>query len=357
MFTLSEKIRVMNSADEIKVLDPAVAETAAVPGVPRVAGASAAGDRLLVEGFGDFDTARIKKFKMRRATIAVQDSSDYTTVAPAGLAIGDVIEVIVTIDTGRQSAEVLAANRINGGRSFVFQTAALTVTTPTAIAAAIVAGMVAWKALFNIGNPLINVIAGAALTDIMVNGNVGGDIDIDRVELRRITQGAAFVTAPVTLAESVVNAIGSEGHGTGKFLEESIRMANGLNTDIYGVDNATTQVDIRGSYTELSFEYASSYSSNLATNAADYGNSGLGGPAVGGVGACHSFTLFVNETTMASSMEILADLMIANQAVAPLLTNTTLNVIAAPLTGAQELIEGLIITDNSSVATSAAFIA
>ena len=350
MFTLSEKIRVINSADDVKVYDASNTEVT-------TSGAISSGDSLRVLGFGSFEIDKITNIKVRRAVPAVIDSSDYTCVAPAGLSVGDAVEVIVSLNTDRYQSEVLVTNGLGKGRTIKFSTLPLAATTPAAISTAIVAGWTAYLNLYTNNTPFIEVVAGAAADDIKVQGLVGYEsISIERVELKRMAQGVGF-QAPVSLVENVVNSEGFEGHGLGKFLEESIRMSTPMNTDPYAHDVEGTRVDLRGSYTELSFEYASEYSANLATIAADYNNTAIGGAAVGGVPANHSFTLFMNESTMLAANSAIAKVAAIAIIRAGALAALTATVQAAPLTAAQERSEVLIFSDNSSVDTTAAFIA
>lgn len=351
MFTLSEKIRVMNSASEVQVFDNTNAVVATSAAVANT-------DRLFIDGFGHFDVDKISNIKMRRAVAATIDSKDFTCVAPAGLAIGDAIEVIVSLETSRYQSEVLAQNYLGNGRTIKFSTAPLTAVTAAAIRTAIVAGWVAFGNLYTKNTPFIEVVNGTAAADIKVQSLAGYEsVSIPRVELKRIQQGIALQT-PVSLAINVVNSIGFEGSGTGKFLEESIQMSTPMNVDPYASDTAGTVVDLRGLYTELSFEYSTSYEENLGITAADHGHTTVpGGPATGGVAATHSFTLFLNESTMLaanSAIAKLAAIAVLRSAVYAYLTAT---VVAAPLTAAQERSEVLIYSDNSSVATVAAFIA
>jgi hypothetical protein len=349
MFTLSEKIRVINSPSDITVFDntnTVVATTAAIVN----------GDELRIPGFGKFNTDNIVNIKCRRAVPASVDSKDFTVVAPAGVAIGDAIEVVISVDTDRYQAEVLAQNHIGNGRTIKFSTEPLTGVSAANIRTAIVAGWNSWLALFTVAQPFISVTAGVAATDIEVASTPGYEsVTIKRVEIRRTNQGIG--TQPlIPLAVAVVNSVGTEGKGQGKFLEESIRMATPYNTDPYGVDTFATGVDLRGQYTEVSFEYATEYLENLGTTAADYAHTAIGGPAVGGVPANHSFTLFLNEDTCLGTngaIHKLAGIAVLRAGVLAYLAST---VNAAPLSAADERAEVLIFTDESSVATSAAFI-
>jgi hypothetical protein len=351
MFTLSEKIRVLNTPDELRVYDPTNTEVT-------TSGAIADGDTLVVDGYGRFAIDNIMNIKCRRAVPASQDINDYTVVAPTGIAIGDAIEVIVSITTDRYQAEVLTQNYIGQGRTFKFSTLPLTAVTTVAIEAAIVAGYAAWLANFPVGTPLVSITTGAAAGDsvIRVLGDLAGSLTIDRVEIRRVQQGIATQN-PVSLALAANISDAFEGAGLGKFLEESIRMSTPMNTDPYANDTASTRVDIRGSYTEVTFDYLTSYEENLGTTAADWAHTSIGGPAMGGVAAMHTFTLFLNEATCLaadSAIDKLAAIALLRAAALAYLTAT---VTAAPLTAAEERSEVLIIADSSSVDTTAAFIA
>lgn len=351
MFTLSDKQRVLNTAADVKVFDPATNTERAT------SAAIVNGDRLWVEGFGDFNIDNITNIKLRRSVAASADDKEFTVVAPAGIAVGDAVEVIVSLTTSRYQSEVLTQNHIGSGRTFKFSSAILAGTTAANIRDAIVTGFTNWQSLFAIGDPLVTVSAGAGAADVQVVGDAAGSIRIDRVEIRRVAQGIATQT-PVSLALNVTNSTAFEGMGLGKFLEESIQMATPSNVDPYAADTADTALDIRGTYTEIIFDYATEYSENLSTTAADFGaTDSVTGPAAGGVPANHSFALYLNEaTSLAANSAIakLAAIAVLRSAALAYLTNT---VVAAPLTAAQERSEVLIYTDQSSVATVAAFIA
>lgn len=352
MFTLSNKTRVLNTAAHVRVFSNA--------NVERVTAASiAATDRLQIEGFLTCDLSNITYVKMRRARVAVQDTKDWAIVAPAGLAVGDSIEVILSLKTTRYQAEVLTQQYIGQGRTLKFQTAPLTAVTAAAIDTAITAGFQAFVDLFVHGTPIVSVTTGTTPADgtIRTLGDLAGSVSVVRVELKRINTGIA-TQVPVSLVSTVVSDA-FEGQGLGKFLEESISMATPMNVDPYGIDSADTRVDIRGSYTEIIFSVNAPYMENLATNAADYGAAdGVVGPAGSGVPANHSFSLYLNEATCLAADSAIAKLAaIAILRAAALPTVITATVQAAPLTAAQERTEALIIANNSSVATVAAFIA
>jgi len=350
MFTLSEKFRVLNTPSETRVFDAANAEVITSAAILDT-------DRLFIEGYGNFDVAKIANIKMRRSVPASIDSRDFTALAPAGLAIGDAIEVCVYIQTSRYQSEILATNHLGNGRTIKFMTLPLTAVTPTAIAAAIVAGWQSWLAAFTVGQPFLDVVAGAAATDVQFNSTPGYEsITIQKVGIKRVVQGQG-PQSEVLLTQSVVNSVGFEGLGLGKFLEESVRMATPMNTDPYGVDVTGTRVDIRGSYTEVSFDYSTSYEENLGTTAADFGHTGLGGPAIGGVAATHTFSIFLNEATSLAVDDAIAKLAAIALLRAAVLASLTATVTPAPLSAADERTEVLIFTDGSSVDTVAAFIA
>ena len=136
MFTLSEKIRVINTPGDVKVLDAAGAVVATSAAIVNT-------DQLYVDGYGHFDVANIVNIKLRRGVAATVDSKEFTCVAPAGLAVGDALEVIVSLDTTRYQSEVLVQNSLGAGRTLKFSTLPLTAVTPAAIRTAVVAGWVA----------------------------------------------------------------------------------------------------------------------------------------------------------------------------------------------------------------------
>ena len=352
MFTLSDKQRVLNTDADVKFFDAANAAVA-------TSAAVALTDRVHIEGFGTFNLSDFTYIKMRRAVAPVADAHEYTVVAPTGIAIGDAVEVVISLSTSRYQAEVLAQNGIGNGRTFKFSTGVLTAVAATDIRDAIVAGFATWTQLFAIGSPLVTVANGIAATDILVTGDAAGSIGIERVEIRRIQQGIP-TQSYVTLTEVVTanTAEGFEGMGQGKFLEESIQMATPYNTDPYGLDTNDTRVDVRGAYTEIIFNVSAEYLENLGTTAADFGHTnGVGGPAYSGVAANHSFALYLNEASCLAANGAIDKLAAATVLLAGALADVDVNVLPAPLSAADERVEGLIIADGSSVATNAAFIA
>lgn len=339
MFTLGDKLRVLNADADVSVVSSAGA-------VRATSAAITLADTIRISGFGNFPITDITDIKMHRAVVPTVESKDYTVTVPANLAIGEAIEVRIYAKTGRYQAE-LKNNFIGAARPITFMTAPLTAIAATDIATAIATAWANRAYTFHIETPVINVIAGAAVTDIKVLTVAGYEsVNISKIEIKRAAQGIGQ-PSPVTLAVSVVNAVGTEGLGTGKFLEESVRMATGFNTDPYGVDNTGTIVDLRASYTEVTFVLSAPYNENLSTTAADNGP----------LPASHRFTIWLNESTCMAADDSVNDLAAAAVLVAGAIAAVTVNVIAAPLTTAQEETEALIIANGSSVAMAAAFIA
>lgn len=339
MFTLGDKLRVLNADAEVSVSDAA--------GAPVVTSAAVAlTDTITVDGFGKFPIANIADIKMHRAVTPINESNDFTITVPAGLAIGDAIEVRVYAKTTRYQSE-LKNNFIGAVRPITFMTLPLTAVTDTDIRNAIVAAWINRGFAFNNEAAVINIVNGAAATDVQIStAPTYESVNITKVEISRANSGIGTQT-PVRLGVSVANAVGNEGLGTGKWLEESVKMATGLNTNPYGSDQATTNVDIRGEYTEVTFAITAIYDENLSTLAADHGP----------LNAVHRFTLWLNEATcLATNGSV--DMFAASAVLAAgALANVDVNVIPAPLTPAQERVEALILEDGSSVATGAAFIA
>jgi hypothetical protein len=335
MFSLGEKLRVLNSNSEVTAYSAA--------GTPIVGVPTAITDSILIDGFGEIALSKVTDVKLHRAVLAANESKDYTVVAASltGLAIGDVVEVEIGLKTSRYQSEI-HTDLIGGAGSFKFSTAPLTAITDTAVAAAIVAAYDAFVALFNQGSFEIEVLSGGAGV-LEINTLPGYEsVNVQRVEIRRSNQGLAYQT-PVALAVAATNTVGTEGLGTGKFLEESVRMATGINTDPYGVDNASTQVDLRGVYTGVMMTVLLDVNERISPIMA--GHAGLQRTA--------TLTIWCNESTMIAAGDAInifaeAAVLIAAAGVA----GVTTTVIAAPLTAAQESTEALIIADGSSVATA-----
>ena len=351
MFTLGDKLRVLNTDADVQVISGSAAtrtSTAVHPvGTPVALSGDVLGvDTIRVNGFGDFLISDILDMKAHRYVAPVSESKDYTIIAPAGLQAGEAIEVSIYAKTSRYQGE-LKNNFIGAVRPITFMTAPLTTLTAAAIRTAIVTAWADRKFLFHNESSPIDVTAGVAATDIDVSTTAGYEsVNITKVEIKRAAQGIGS-PAPVTLAVNVVNAVGTEGLGAGKFLEESVRMATGINTNPYGVDNADTQVDLRGGYTEVSFVIGTSYDENLSTLAADHGP----------LPARHRFTIWLNEATTRAANGATAMFAAAGILAAAANANMTATAQSAPLTRAQEETETLRIANGDSVATVAAFIA
>lgn len=344
MFTLSDKQRVLNTASNVKVYSPA--------NVLRTTSAAiTAGDKLFIDGFGHFDINSITDIHCRRAVSAVAESQDYTVTVPAGLAIGEAVEVRVQMNTSRYQGELAVQARLGGAHYFIFNTAPLTAVGATDIVTAIIDGFTAYKAGFPSGTFPFTVSAGATTSKFRVTAAAGYEsISFVRTEIRRSNNDgtASIGKQPYISLASTLIAAGSEGKFLGKFIEESIRMATPLNTQPYGIDNADTAVDIRGRYSCITFTLSTSYDENVSTLAADHGP----------LPATHKFELYLNESTcLAANSAISQMAAIALLRAAAPSTGLTSTVQPAPLTLAQERSEVLILANESSVATVAAFIA
>jgi len=316
MFTLSDKQRVENSNAAIEVRDT-----------------------IVIPGFGKFPVASIKAIKLRRAVAPVLEVKEFDIVAPAGVLIGDSIEVSFSLKTSRYQVDILTQKGIGTGRGFKFNTAPLEAVTTTAISAAIVAAYGSYKSQFPISDLILNVEAGTSATDIKVSLTAGNEsVSVEKLEIRKTGQGvASSLLLKVAEIDTASTAVGFEGAGQGKFLEESVRMGSTANVDPFGLNTATTQVDLRGSYTEVFF----------ALEAKDF---------LGKDTATHNFTLFLNEGNMLADDQAIEKL----AAVAVLVAvGNDLVTIGGSTDLATDGIEGTeaLVVGNTSLATAALFIA
>jgi hypothetical protein len=339
MFTLSDKQRVLNTPASVKVFSPANSERT-------TSAAIAAGDKLLIEGFGHFDIDSITDIKCKRARVAANESLDFTVVAPTGVAIGDVIEVKIEMSTSRYQSELFVHDKLGGSKPMVFTTAPLTAVTAAAIATAIAAGYTAFNNTFPKGNYPVVVSNPSSAVVRTVTASGYESVKVESFSIRRANQGIGTQTF-FKLAIAATNTVGFEGENLGKFLEESIRMATPGNTDPYGVDNNETQVDVRGAYTAVYFTVSAPFTENLSTLAADHGP----------LPASHQFVIYLNESTCMAANSAAAKLAAIALLRATALATLTATLTAAPLSLAAEKSEVMILADASSVATVAAFIA
>ena len=331
MFTLSDKQRVENSNAAIEVRDTANGEVA----VADIAGT----DTIVIPGFGKFPVASIKAIKLRRAVAPVLEVKEFDIVAPAGVAIGDSIEVSFSLKTSRYQVDILTQKGIGTGRGFKFNTAPLTAITTTAISAAIVAAYGSYKSQFPISDLILNVEAGTDATDIKVSLTAGNEsVSVEKLEIRKTGQGvASSLLLKVAEINTASTAVGFEGAGQGKFLEESVRMGSAANVDPYGLNTATTQVDLRGSYTEVFF----------ALEAKDF---------LGKDTATHNFTLFLNEGNMLGAGQAIEKLATVAEVVS---VGNALVTIGGSTDLATDGIEGTeaLVVGNTSLTAAGLFIA
>jgi hypothetical protein len=337
MFTLSDKQRVLNQPASVKAFTPAGAEVT-------VAANIVATDKLSIDGFGHFDIAAITDIQCRRARPAVAESATFAISVPAGLAVGDAIEVKVEMDTARYDSTLFVQDRLGGTKPMVFTTAPLAAVTAAAIATAVNAAYTAYVNTFPKGTFQITV--GGAGTNITTLANAGYEhLTVRKLSIKRLSD-SQFLFSPIALPKVVV-AAGFQGEGLGKFLEESIRMNTPITSNVYGVDNTETQVDLRGSYTAVYFTVQANYNENLSTIAADHAP----------LNATHDFVVFLNEATCNGANSAISKL--ASIALLKAGTNgmTAAVVTAANLTLALEKSEVMLVAAGGSVATVAAFIA
>ena len=289
MFSLGEKLRVLNTNADVAVYDGTnavynpVGQTAA-----QILAVSAAGGYFTVSGFGKFLMANLTDFRASRGAAAVAEIADFAVVAPTGVAVGNVIEARITTKTERYQGE-LATNYIGGGRPVVIQTAPLIGTTNADIAAAIVAAWTSYKTVFAKSTPVFNLAVNGG-TNVRSTVAAGYEsISVVKIEISISAQGAGSYPK-TSLARTVITA-GTQGRGLGKFLEESIRVSTAENTRAYGLTDAIdTQVDLRGTYTQFNWDLQANYDEVLGNDSSDLK------PL-----ANHKFSLWLNETNCLSA--------------------------------------------------------
>ncbi len=332
MFTLGDKQRVENSDAAIEVRDA----SNAILDFAGIAGA----DSIVIPGFGKFPIGSIKAMKLRRAVDPVLEVKEFDLVAPAGVLVGDSIEVVFSLKTSRYQVDILTQKGIGTGRGFRFNTAPLEAVTTTAISAAIVAAYNSYKLQFPVSDLILNVEAGTDASDIKVSLTAGNEsVSVEKLEIRKTGQGvASSLLLKVDEITTASTKVGFEGAGQGKFLEESVRMSSEANTNPFGLSTATTQVDLRGSYTEVFFSLEA-------------------GEIFGKDSATHNFTLFLNEGNMLADGQAIEKL--ATIAAGPVATaNPTLVTITGSSDLAGDGIEGTeaLVVGNTSKTTAADFI-
>ncbi len=150
MFTLGEKERILNADADVKVFTNVNAEVT-------TSAAVALTDEIRITGFGKFAIADITNIKLYRAQAAVNESKDFTLAAPAGISVGEALEVSVRIKTDRYQSE-LKNNFIGGGRPIIFTTAALTGVSAANLRDAVVTAWGVFTSQFHTSAHTISVL-------------------------------------------------------------------------------------------------------------------------------------------------------------------------------------------------------
>lgn len=320
MFTLGEKFRVLNTSSDVEVYDTTTSTTVPRSTATLVAASTKATTYFKIKGFGKFDLASMVDFRAARAKAAAVEVATHLCVVPVGLAVGNVIEARITLNTERYEGE-LANNYIVGSRPIVIQTAPLTGIAINDIGLAIQTAYTAYKSLFNKANFVLNTLVNGAgtLTSTIATGYEG--VSVAKIEISISAQGSG--SYPKTTLAKTVSTAGTQGRGLGKFLEESVRVGTAENVRTYGMNSTVdTTVDLRGSYTQFNWRMTANYDHALGNESVDFKPT-----------AEHDFTLFLNEatcmdvangTTSTKAINLLAAAIVLTAAPAPV-------AIAAPI--------------------------
>jgi len=338
MFTLGQKMRVLNANDAVKIYSTANAERT-------TSAAVAYGDKLVIDGFASFSSSAITNIKLLRAVTAVGESKDFTVVVPSSAQVGDVIQISVDYKTTRYQSE-LKTNIMDQGQPFIFQSTPIAAATADGIRTAILDGYAAFLSIYKMTDNIPFVFAAGAATDrLRVTVKAGYEsVSIANVAVRRVDYNSTDYPKINLLLQATITA-GNEGRGLGKFLEESIRMSNYATDRQYGIDTQDTRVDLRGKYTELSFTVDAAYTKD--TIGAPTGGSDIGATS------SRTFLVYFNEATTLGANQTLDKLAALAVEVAGNVAGIQATDDATPDLEA----EVLILANNESVATAAQFIA
>jgi hypothetical protein len=346
MYTLGEKFRVLNTSSDLTAFDGTTPLTTAT----LVAAATKATTYFQIKGFGKFYLSNLTQFVGVRAKAATAEVAKFTTVAPLGLVLGNVIEARITLSTERYEGE-LANNYIVGSRPIIIQTQPLTAgVAATNVTDAIVAAYTAYKALFNKSNFVLGSLAnvGNDLVSTIATGYEG--VSVSKIEISISAQGSGSYpkTTLAKVAFGTYGTQGSQGRGLGKFLEESVRVGTADNVRTYGMNASTdTSVDLRGSYTQFNWRMTANYDMPLGTSSVDNIPT-----------AEHNFTLFLNEatcmtpannTTSTLAINLMSELVLKTALLTPVATDVSANNAAS--TTAYTLIPLLRPTDVGALTT------
>jgi len=240
MFTLGHKALILNK------LRPGDVVTAN--------GGDATASVFKIQGFCDFQATTVKTIVVEDYSAGTNSEADFTAIVPAGIAVGDSIEVEVRFVQNRYVSEY-TSDFIKPGDTIIFQTQRFT-AVPTADdgAAAIIQGWKDYQARFNlVFDYPIDVVVAPAPDAVHVTATKNFLI-IESVNIKNVPGGAKTIPAQ-QLPLAPTNVVGSdEGVGVGKFVEESIRTASYTNMDPYAnKPHGSDSVDVRGQYWMVEF--------------------------------------------------------------------------------------------------------
>jgi len=208
---------------------------------------------LTIPGYGKFEHSNLSNIKKTPAEAAKGEVSTYAVVPPAGIQVGEAVNVTVNIDSMRQKGSQ-ARDFIKHGKKVVFQSMPLTAVTADAIAKAIADGFKAFVANNMQSEFTFGMSFDAKAKKLGIQIYPG--FEDNTVKYVQISRTAPSDNLPIILAKTVTTK-GNEGVGLGKFIEESRRMATAANVMPYAQSHGGNDqgIDVRGKYTTFVFDY------------------------------------------------------------------------------------------------------
>jgi len=214
-----------------------------------------AGKSINIPGYLRLKAGQVSNYKKTPAEDAKVQEITFTVAALSGIAVGDGVEVVINFDSTRELSDQ-ARDFIKHGKKIVFQSAPVATADAKGMAKAIFDGWVAFKNQRPLSEFYFDVLDPAGKAELKVKVLPGYEhITITDAKVKRAVPctGAENCFVDLKVAKNVE---GYEGHGLGKFIEESRRMATPQNVMPYAQQSGGNSqgIDVRGKYTMYLFD-------------------------------------------------------------------------------------------------------
>ena len=281
MLELGTKFRILNEDSTFKVYD-------ATGATERTTAASIiATDVVSLTGYhSNLPLNKMHSMRLLRAQEYQNVSATYTVIPPAGIQVGDILELLIKV-THRSYDSNLQNEFIDGDRTITVATGPIASTTPEGIIDALIAVSGDYT---RFGNANLFEYIKASATTLTIKSVYTQDFGALKIKAVGVRQATIAVISPPIIELAIVASATTEprvGRGFGREMEARIKCNTFANLDQYGVDT--------GHEARLSEYYTVWYFQLDSTLVHPVGNGGVGtAPA----NTTSGFEVYFNETSL-----------------------------------------------------------